>query len=186
MHLCRKRRESHRPRRCVSCCRRCGDFSLSVIQRRGSGILDLSQDLVDEHSLQSGLTTVSVRGGKIDCPNATGPNQVVIPEGGVFELIASGHETEEEPNRTRCYVQGTGVTTRNSGGDVRSTSRVGKTAFGELNRRPKMGAALSARSTLSQLQALIRLADNGVLNIQLNSRLQGREALGVMVDGTDA
>ena len=49
-----------------------------------------------------------------------------------------------------------------------------------------MGAALSARSTLSQLQALIRLADNGVLNIQLNSRLQGREALGVMVDGTDA
>ena len=91
-----------------------------------------------------------------------------------------------QPNRTRCYVQGTGVTTRNSGGDVRSTSRVGKTAFGELNRRPNMGAALSARSTLSQLQALIRLADNGVLNIQLNSRLQGREALGVMVDGTDA
>ena len=103
LHLCRKRLESHRPRRCVSCCRRCGDFSLSVIQRRGSGILDLSQDLVDEHSLQSGLTTVSVRGGKIDCPNATGPNQVVIPEGGVFELIASGHETEEEEDATEPH-----------------------------------------------------------------------------------
>ena len=79
--------------------------------------VDLPREFVDAHAteLQSGLSTVCVRGGTIDFPNATVPGQVVIPEGADLELIAGGQETDEDEglgfgNRTVLVVRvlGTG------------------------------------------------------------------------------
>ena len=155
--------------------------------------IDLPREFVDEHAteLQSGLSTVCVRGGTID---STVPGQVVIPEGADLELFPGAKETDEDEdeglgfgNRTVLVVRvlGTGES------PVETLEELQGAVFG-LGRQPLSNSmrAQFGRCSFSKIEFIpasgFEQFDNGVLNIPLGYRLQGRGALGVMVDATDA
>ena len=142
--------------------------------------------------LQSRLSTVCVRGGTIDFANATVPGQVVIPEGADLELIAGGQETDEDEvlglgNRTVpvVRVQGTAES------PDETVQRMQGAIFG-FGRQPlansmkdQFGRCSFSKIDFTPASGFDQFV-NGVLNIQLDYRLEGRGALGVMVDATDA
>ena len=153
--------------------------------------IDLPQAFVDEHAteLQSGLSTVCVRGGTI---NSTVPGQVVIPEGADLELIAGGQDTNEDEglgfgNRTVLVVRVQGT----AESPDETVERMQGAVFG-LGRQSLVNSmrAQFARCSFSKINFIPASGfdqfDNGVLNVQLDYRLLGRGALGVMVDATDA
>ena len=158
--------------------------------------IDFPQEFVNDHitELLSGLSTVCVRGGTTNVSNATLPGQVVIPEGAGLQLFPGGQDTDEEEgldldNQTRTVlvvrVQGTGES------PVETVERMQGAVFG-LGGQPLANSmkAQYSRCSFSKIDFIPASGfdqfDNGVINIQLNSRLQGRGALGVMDDATDA
>ena len=156
--------------------------------------IDLPQEFVNGHmaELEGGLSTVCVRGGTINFPNDTVPGQVIIPEGADLELIPGGQDTDEEEgfgigNRTVLVVRvlGTGES------PVETLEEMQGAVFG-LGNQPLANSmkAQFGRCSFSKIDFIPASGfdqfDDGVLNIQLDYRLQGRAALGVMVDATDA
>ena len=175
-------------------CLRKSDGEASGISSEIPFQIDLPREFVDEHAteLQSGLSTVCVRGGTID--DATVPGQVIIPEGADLELFPGAKETDEDEdeglgfgNRTVLVVRvlGTGES------PVETLEELQGAVFG-LGRQPLSNSmrAQFGRCSFSKIEFIpasgFEQFDNGVLNIPLGYRLQGRGALGVMVDATDA
>ena len=175
-------------------CLRKSDGQASGISSEIPFQIDLPQEFVDEHAtqLQSGLSTVCIRGGTIDFPNATAPGQVVIPDGADLELIAGGQDSDEDEglglgNRTVLVVRVSGT----AESPDETVQRMQGAVFGLGGQPlPNSMSAQFARCSFSKIEFIPASGfdqfDNGVLNIQLDSRIQGREALGVMVDATDA
>ena len=157
--------------------------------------INLPQDFVEEHitHLQSGLSTLCVPGGRpIRFPNSTLPGQVVIPEGADIELIRGGQAPGEGGgrgfgNRTVLVVRVSGT----SESPVETLEEMRGAVFG-LGRQALANSmkAQYGRCSFSKINFVPALGfdqfENGALNIQLNYRLQGKEALGVMDDALEA
>ena len=173
-------------------CLRKSDGQASGISSEIPFQIDLPQEFVDEHAteLQSGLSTVCVRGGTID--DATVPGQVVIPDGADLELIAGGQETDEDEalgfgNRTVLVVRVLGT----AESPVETVERMQGAVFG-LGGQPLANSmrAQFGRCSFSKINFIPASGfdqfENGVINIQLNYRLRGRGALGVKESATKA
>ena len=157
--------------------------------------INLPQEFIEEHitDLQSGLSTLCVPGGRaIRFENSTLANQVVIPEGADIELIRGGQappgggDGRGFGNRTVLVVRVSGT----SESPVETLEEMQGAVFG-LGRQPLANSmtAQYGRCSFSKVNFVAASGfdqfENGALNIQLNYRLQGRGALGVMVDAIE-
>ena len=160
--------------------------------------IDLPHSFVEEHmeTLQTGLSTICVRGGRaIRLPNSTLPDQIVIPEGATIILtddgVVPGNSSMEDDglgfgNRTTLVVRVSGTTES----PEESVASLEGAVFGLGNE--SLTNSMSAqfrRCSFSKLDFVpspdFSQVENGVIDVQLNYALQGRGALGVMADVID-
>lgn len=158
--------------------------------------VDLPEDFVELHmtKLLTGLSTVCIRGGRaIRIPNSTVPDQIVIPTGAVIEVLPGADDPGEGGgglglgNRTVLVVRVSGT----AESPVETVERMEGAVFG-LGRQAVTNSmrAQFKRCSFSKIDFAPPLGfaafDNGVVNIQLNYRLRGRDVLTVMRDATQA
>lgn len=174
-------------------CRRLDEEDVGILTQIPFQV-DLPQSFVEKHltALQSGKSVVCIPGGRaVRFPNSTIPDQVVIPEGSNIELLPGSQDPVDGSgvgfgNRTMLVVRvsGTGESPEES------VERLKGAVFG-LGRQPFTNSmrAQYGRCSFSKIDFIPASGydqfDNGVMNIQLDYRLTGKQVFRVLNDAIE-